>query len=169
MFASILACFLLCAALALLYNLARIDLKTRLLPNKLVFPFALLGVLFHAVLSFGLLPLSAMMIGAALGGGILLGIRTLANAFYKQDTLGLGDVKLMAAAGLWLGPDVLLALTLGAVAGLLHGLGVALWTHHKNKQPVNLARLEIPAGPGFIVGILIGAAVKFQSLPTLLF
>ena len=90
-----------------------------------------------------------------MGGGILYVIRMAGNAYYKQDTLGLGDVKLLAAAGLWLGMEgVVFALTAGAFAGLLHGIFVACYRAIKEKTKPNLNRLMIPAGPGFCIGIV---------------
>lgn len=143
------------AGLIVLIILSVIDLKVWLLPNKWVLTFALLGVAFHALLNFTLLLPHEMIFGALLGCGILYVIRICGNAYYKQDTLGLGDVKLLAAAGLWLGVEgVVIALTAGAFAGLLHGIGFATIKAIKEKSSVNLNRLMIPAGPGFCIGIV---------------
>lgn len=150
-------------ALILLISLSIIDLRTRLLPNALVLPFALLGVAFHITTSWHYLAPLNMAFGAAMGFGILYGIRFIANRIYKQDTLGLGDVKLIAAAGLWLGPDgILMALSLGAFCGMLHGLGVALYQSAKTGQKINLNRLEIPAGPGFALGIILMGLYQYN-------
>jgi leader peptidase (prepilin peptidase)/N-methyltransferase len=149
-----LGCFV--AALGLLLTLSIIDLKTFLLPNPLNLAFAITGVVFHAVNGFELLTPLQMIGGAAAGGGILLVIRYFGNKHYGQDTLGLGDVKLLAAAGLWLGFEgVVTALTLGAAAGLLHGVIYGVYIAIKNKQKPNFSRLVIPAGPGFAVGIVL--------------
>jgi prepilin signal peptidase PulO-like enzyme (type II secretory pathway) len=43
------------SALFLLGMLAIIDFKTMLLPNKYVFPFAILGILFHLSMEFSVL------------------------------------------------------------------------------------------------------------------
>ena len=145
------------AGIALLIHLSTIDLKIRLLPNVYVAAFALCGVMLHFVAP-QFLTFQDMAFGALCGYGFLYALRFVANAYYKQDSLGLGDVKLLGAAGLWLGLNgVLLALTLGAFAGLLHGVGVALYLSVKNKQKPNLSRLAIPAGPGFAVGIVLAA------------
>lgn len=148
----------------LLVALSVIDLRVRLLPDKLVLPFALTGLLFHGLTLFAYSGFIDMALGAVLGGGILYGIRAVANRLYGRDALGLGDVKLMAAAGLWLGDGVLLALSLGAVLGMLHGLAVGLWQSRSTGQPLDLNRLEVPAGPGFALGIAVIALYKFQSL-----
>lgn len=149
---------LLCAiaACGLLVALSVIDLRVRLLPNKLVLPLAILGVIFHTVMGWAHLTPLDMIAGGAMGFGILYGIRYTANRLYKMDTLGLGDVKLMGAAGLWLGPDgVLMALILGAVLGMAHGLIVAFYLSRQSGKKINLNTLEVPAGPGFALGIAV--------------
>jgi leader peptidase (prepilin peptidase)/N-methyltransferase len=150
--------------------LAWIDLRTRLLPNVLVAAFAMLGFIFQTVTLFEHESIQGMAMGALIGGGSLYLIRIVGNYYYKTDTLGLGDVKLMAAAGLWLGSyDILIALTLGALAGVIHG-GAAIgcnWLRGSAAGP--LSTYAVPAGPGFIVGILIAALAKFYGLPHLAF
>lgn len=142
------------AGLVVLVILSAIDLKTWLLPNKWVLTLALLGIAFHGLMKFSLLPVHEMLFGALIGGGMLYVIRIFGNMHYKQDTLGLGDVKLLFAAGLWLGMEgVIIAITAGAFAGLLHGIFVAAFRAIRDKAPMNLKRLMIPAGPGFCVGI----------------
>lgn len=146
----------------LLVTLSIIDLRVRLLPDKLVFSFAVLGILFHVINQFQYLSWKEMGVGLLLGGGLLYVIRLGANRIYQQDALGLGDVKLMGAAGLWLGPDgVLAALVLGSVAGMIHGLVGAVWQGWKIGAPIRLSTLEVPAGPGFAVGIAISALCQF--------
>ncbi|MCB9988506.1 MAG: prepilin peptidase [Rhodospirillales bacterium] len=152
------------AALALLAALSVIDLRTRLLPDKLVAPFALLGLVFHASLSSAILSPAAIVLGGLTGFVTLYLIRAVANRLYKMDALGLGDVKLMAAAGLWLGPDaVMLALSAGAFAGLLHGLGYGLYRAWKTGRKTDFKNLQIPAGPGFAVGIILAGIYRFYE------
>lgn len=151
----VIAILCLAGAIAILAILCVIDMRVRLLPNEFVATFAALGVVFHLATLFRLLPPSQALIGAIAGFGILYLIRMAANAYYKQDSLGLGDVKLLGAAGLWLGPEgVLFAVTAGSFAGLIHGIVYAGWLSWKHKTPYTLHRLKIPAGPGFAVGII---------------
>jgi leader peptidase (prepilin peptidase)/N-methyltransferase len=159
----VLSCLI--GALGVLAALSIIDLRVRLLPNKLVLTFALLGIAFHIVTKNNFVSPQDMVIGAALGYGILFSIRFIANHLYQQDTLGLGDVKLLGAAGLWLGPEgILAAMTIGAFAGMIHGLGVALYTAIRTKSRPSLSRLEVPAGPGFAVGIIAVGLYQFGYL-----
>lgn len=165
----ILSILILLLACGLLLVLAIIDLKTRLLPNVYVFPFALLAPVFHVVTGFSIVSASAMITGGVLGGGSLLLVRGVANRLYKRDTLGLGDVKLMGAAGLWLGADsIFLCIALGAFLGVLHGAGVLLFQRYKTGKASDMKDFSIPAGPGFIAGIILIGMEKFAALPHLL-
>lgn len=160
----IIALICLLSGLSLLILLSIIDLRTYLLPNIYVAPFAFLGLVFHLTTEFYYLELTQILIGGAVGFGTLYLIRAGGNKYYGQDSLGLGDVKLLGAAGLWLGYEgVLFAMTLGALAGLIHGLAYALITKIKTKQPFNITRLTIPAGPGFAVGIICVAGWMYKS------
>ncbi len=154
----------LAAALGVLVALSLIDLRHRILPNTLVFTFAVLGLAFHLATDFRFLPPLSLVWGGLTGFGVLYGIRFMANYVYKQDALGLGDVKLMGAAGLWLGPaQVMFALAAGALASVAHGLLYALWQSARTKTPFNLRRLQIPAGPGFAVGIVVAGYLLFSE------
>lgn len=153
-------------ATGLLLALSVIDLKTRLLPNKLVAPFAATALLFHFSTSWHYMSLSGALLGALIGFCSLYFIRMIANRIYQTDTLGLGDIKLMSAGGLWLGPDMLMmALTIGATASLLHGLGYAIYKAGSNKEKINLSRLQIPAGPGLALGLAITALWQLRDFP----
>ncbi len=161
------ACILL--TLFTLMRLSIIDLKVRLLPNTYVATFFLCGIFFHVLTKSSFtLPLSSFA-GMIAGGGLLLIVRAIANRIYKKDTLGLGDVKLMGAGGVWLGiEDIFLAISIGAFIGLLHGLIYKIHHTRKTGKTIDLSTLSIPAGPGFIAGILIVGIIKFQTLPQLL-
>jgi len=146
--------------------LSYIDLKSRILPNELVLAFAVSGFIFHLTTLFQFNNFIMIIAGAITGGGILFVIRAVGNHFYKEDTLGLGDVKLMAAAGLWLGPEfILIALTAGALAGFFHGAAVAVKLMINMKIKLDIHRLSVPAGPGFAIGILFAAFLKYSGLP----
>lgn len=161
----IIALLCLAGALVILYILSVIDLRDRLLPNELVMGFMSLGLVFHLATLLHYNSFTDMALGAFIGGGILYLIRGTANAYYKGDTLGLGDVKLLGAAGIWLGPEsILIAMTIGAFAGFLHGMAIALHTVGNAKVGMDLRKLSIPAGPGFAVGIVITGIMRFWNI-----
>lgn len=143
------------AAILTLIALSIIDLRHWILPNKLNLTLGLLGAGFHASTGFLFFPPIELLLGGLIGSGILYIVRFFGNRHYQQETLGLGDVKLLGAAGLWLGTEgIVFAITVGAFAGLIHGLVVAFSRALREKRRPNLKRLMIPAGPGFCIGIL---------------
>lgn len=151
-------------AVALLAMLSLIDVRHRILPNEMVAGFATLGMVFHLTTLAEFVSVEEMALGGAIGFLALYLIRYAANKAYGQDALGLGDVKLIGAGGIWLGPDtIMLALAAGALAALLHGVGYAVWQGCRNGARPDLLNLQIPAGPGFAAGIIIGGIVRFWS------
>ena len=122
--------------------LALIDLRTWRLPDALTLPLVGLGV---AASTQGLLPTNLLgaLIGAATGFAVLAGIGWGYRQFRGRDGLGLGDAKLLAAAGAWLGVESLPWLVL--IAAVL-GLALAL----VRTQPVR-AETAVPFGPPLAV------------------
>ncbi|KNC05949.1 prepilin peptidase [Pantoea sp. RIT-PI-b] len=113
------------AALLLLWALivlALIDLEHLLLPDVITLPLLWAGLLFKTL---GWLPgsLHEAVLGAIAGYAVLW----LLAAVYQQirgiDALGMGDAKLLAAMGAWLGwpllPSVLLFASAGAILCVL--------------------------------------------------
>jgi prepilin peptidase CpaA len=86
------------------------DLRSRRIPNWLVFPFLLAGFVVSGALH-GWAGISHSLAGMALGA-LLFG------ALSALGGMGMGDVKLVAAIGAWIGAaQLLIALVLTAFAG----------------------------------------------------
>jgi len=106
-----------------LLALAAIDLRSFILPDRLTLPLIVAG--FVVAYAIGAEQLFHHLIGSAAGFGLLFLLGWLYRRFRGRAGLGLGDAKLLAAAGAWLGwaalPSVLL---IAAVSALL---GVAGW------------------------------------------
>lgn len=107
----------------LLTALAVIDLETGFLPDALTIPLLIAGALANA---FGLFasPLDAA-IGALAGYGAFAGVAFAFRKLRGRDGIGLGDAKLLAGLGAWLGwaalPFIVFVsamLALGAVLAL---------------------------------------------------
>ena len=119
-----------------------IDLDHRILPDAITLNGIWIGVLVSVYLAlpgelparlFGLigveaahpriLALTGSLAGIAFGGGLLWAVR---EAFFKirgVEGMGLGDVKMMAMVGAFLGlPLTLLTILLGSVAGSIAGI-----------------------------------------------
>ena len=97
-----------------------IDLEHHLLPNAITLPGIIVGFVFSL---FGEPGWQSSLIGIAVGAGILWAI---AEAYYRirhEEGLGMGDVKMLAMVGAFLGWQLtLLTLMLASVSGTLIGL-----------------------------------------------
>lgn len=129
---------------AILVALVMVDLRRQLLPDALVLPLLPLG-LAQAWLS-GDIPSSAA--GAVFGGGLLWLVRSLHHRLRRREGLGLGDVKLMAAGGAWVGAAGIGPALLVAALGTLAAVGLAYLI---GRGPGAAGR--IPFGPGLALGI----------------
>jgi leader peptidase (prepilin peptidase)/N-methyltransferase len=109
---------------ALIVALFGTDLETQRLPNVLTLP----GVVIGLALSVWLPPgIAASALGAALGAAILLAIRWVWHWFSGVEAMGLGDVKMVAMIGAFLGwQHVWLVLLLASFAGALVGIALTI-------------------------------------------
>lgn len=123
------------------------DLERRVIPNKILLVAALLGVAIAAATDPAGLPERA--IAAAAAGGLLF-----AAALAYPRGMGLGDVKLAAVMGLFLGRDVAPAILVALLAGSLVGLAMIA------RHGAAARKRAIPFGPflalGGVVGLLAG-------------
>ena len=103
---------------ATLAAISVIDWRTRRIPDLLSLPLIAAGLLWGH--RHGPYPLSDHLLGALLGYATLAVFGWLYFRARGQEGLGLGDAKLFAAAGAWLGwqalPTVLLLSALGGLA-----------------------------------------------------
>lgn len=123
------------------------DLERRIIPNKILLVATVLGVAIAAIGVPGTLPERA--IAAAAAGGVFF----LAALAYPRG-MGLGDVKLAAVMGLFLGRNVAPAIVVALLAGSL--VGLAMIARHGSAA----RKQAIPFGPflalGGVVGLLAG-------------
>lgn len=129
--------------LALLVSLSFIDLDTLRLPDVLVLPLLLVGLV-RALFVPGQPGLSLSILGAVAAGGAFW----LIAKIYPQG-MGFGDVKLAAALGAYLGfPQVFLAVFLASVGGSLWGGLMLIFKKRGLKQ-------QIPFGPYLALGAIL--------------
>jgi leader peptidase (prepilin peptidase)/N-methyltransferase len=123
------------------------DLERRLIPNKILAVAAVLGLAIAAATDPAGLPERAA--AAAAAGGLLL-----AAALAYPRGMGLGDVKLAAVMGLFLGRNVAPAIIVALLVGSAVGLGVIA------RHGAAARKRAIPFGPflalGGVVGLLAG-------------
>lgn len=117
-----------------------IDARTRRLPDWLIFPLMLAGLFnTYLVSQFEALPNA---LATLLGFLSFYLIATLYRRLRGYDGLGLGDAKLLAAAGAWLGPLYLAPVVfVGAVLALVAALILRLLGRQVSLQST------LPLGP----------------------
>jgi leader peptidase (prepilin peptidase) / N-methyltransferase len=103
---------------AFLVPLTLIDLEQRLLPNRLTGPGAALAVVLGLALDPAGEP-ERLAAGAAAGGFFLV-----AALAYPRG-MGMGDVKLAAVLGLFLGREVAVAVLVALIAGVVAGAAIS--------------------------------------------
>jgi leader peptidase (prepilin peptidase) / N-methyltransferase len=132
---------------AALIALAGIDLDHRLLPNKIVYPMAAYGVV--ATLLVEREDLVEHLIAGAGAFAFLLA----ALLAYPRG-MGMGDVKLAGAMGLYLGLSVIPALLTAFLTGSVVGLAIIA------REGTSARKKAVPFGVflaiGGIVGVLVG-------------
>ena len=143
------------------------DLRARLLPDRVTFPGLAAGFLFAfwvpvedgtaALLLrwLGSAPpplvvsVADALLGALLGAGLLFGLGEVWYRLRKVEAMGLGDVKMMAMVGLFLGVKLtVLTLLAGSLAGSLVG-GAFILLARKGAQ------YELPLGSFLALGALL--------------
>ena len=100
------------------------DLDVQRLPNVITLPGIALGIVFSLWTPPGLI---AVVVGAALGAGLLLAVRWGWHRATGVEAMGLGDVKMLAMIGAFLGwRQVFVTLFLASIAGALIGISLAV-------------------------------------------
>jgi len=133
---------------AVLVAVAAIDLDLHIIPNKIVYPAAVWGVVSALLIRASDLP---ELLAWGAGAFLFLFIAALA---YPAG-MGMGDVKLAGVMGLYLGSSVLPALLVAFLSGTV--VGIAVMARHGVAQG---RKMGVPFGPflalGGIVALLVG-------------
>jgi leader peptidase (prepilin peptidase)/N-methyltransferase len=134
------------------------DLDRRIIPNKVLAVASLIGVAIVAVTDPGSIPERAAAAGGA--GGVLF-----IAALAYPGGMGMGDVKLAAVMGLFLGVEVIPAMLIGLLAGSLVGIGMMI------RLGAGARKQAIPFGPflalGGVVALFAGHALIDLYLSTM--
>ena len=125
------------AACAVLVAVTVTDLERRIVPNRIIVPALVVALVVQTVRD----P-SVEWIAAALGAG---GFFLVAALVYPAG-LGMGDVKLAAFLGAWLGAPVVVALFLGSLFAVIPAV-VILARHGRAAR-----KMAIPYGPFLAAG-----------------
>jgi leader peptidase (prepilin peptidase)/N-methyltransferase len=132
---------------ALLIAVAAIDLEHRIVPNKLLLPAAIWALAAWAAVDLDFLP-------EALAAGVGAFAFLLLAALAHPAGMGMGDVKLAGAIGLYLGLAVIPALLVAFLAGSVVGIAIVA------REGAAARKKGVPFAPflalGGFVGLLAG-------------
>ncbi len=115
---------------------AFVDFRTFRIPDAITFRLIAGGLLFNLFLDLRFCSPQEAILGATFGFGFFWGLHWLYHQLKGRDGLGMGDAKLLAALGAWLGWQALPGVALlAAVSGLLGGLVWLFWKKQGYSNP----------------------------------
>jgi leader peptidase (prepilin peptidase)/N-methyltransferase len=133
---------------AFLVPIALIDFDSQIIPNRLTLPAAVIAIVLGTALDPGG-EIERLIAGVA--AGLVLGL----PALLHPKGMGMGDAKLVAVLGLYLGAAVAPAFFIALIVGMVGGVAIMI---RKGAQAGRKTR--VPFGPflalGGVVGVLAG-------------
>jgi leader peptidase (prepilin peptidase)/N-methyltransferase len=138
-----------------LLTLFAIDLEHHLLPNSITLPGIVVGFVFSFLTEPGWF---ASLLGILLGGGVLYAIAEVYYRLRREEGLGMGDVKMLAMIGAFIGWKLtVMTLMLASVAGSI--IGVAIIAAQRGDM-----KYALPFGTFLAVGAALAATVGIPLL-----
>ena len=139
---------LLLAYSASLVIISFIDLRHQIIPDIISLPGILLGLIVVSIFHLNNLTWLDSLTGILAGGGSLFLVGFIFKSIRGKEGMGMGDVKLLAMIGAWMGwrslPYVIL---ISSLAGTLIGGSALLFAGRKFSE-------KIPFGPFLVLGSL---------------
>lgn len=136
-----------------------VDLKEQIIPNRLnllMFEIGLVFVFLHGFTNINIA--LNMLLGMFAGGGIFLLITLLGGLIAGKEAMGMGDVKLMGALGLYFGLQNIIVISV--LAFLIGAIGSVIYMIANKKNADNY----IPFGPFIVISTVITIFVPFSVL-----
>lgn len=124
-----------------------IDFDTQLLPDSITLPLLWAGLLLN--LSATYTDIQSAVIGAVVGYMSLWSVFWIFKLFTGKEGMGFGDFKLLAAAGAWVGWQMLpMTILASSLVGAIVGITLIVFARHGRNIP-------IPFGPYLAAAALI--------------
>ena len=103
-----------------------------------------------------------MLLGMLAGGGIFLAITLIGSLIYGKEAMGLGDVKLMGALGLYFGlSNIIIIAVISFLIGAVIGIILIASKIKKSNE-------YIPFGPFIVIATFICMFIPTEILLTML-
>ncbi len=140
-----------------------IDYKIQIIPNRLNLSIFETGLIFTFIFGMQNLNLAKdMLLGMLVGGGIFLIITLIGGMIAGREAMGLGDVKLMGALGLFFGVvDTAIISVLSFLIGAI--ISIIIILAKKNRKDG-----YIPFGPFIVIATVITIFIPTNTLFTFL-
>ena len=134
----------------MLFSVAVIDFKNSIIPNRLLLTMAETGLLLNLAMD--------MLLGMVVGT-VIFGILTLLGRLVSgKEAMGMGDVKLVAALGLFFGASNILAIS---IISFLLGAIISIILVLSKKRKIDD---YIPFGPFIVIASYIAIFVPFSAI-----
>ena len=140
-----------------------VDLKEQIIPNRLnllIFEIGLVFVFLHGFVNINIA--LNMLLGMITGAGIFMIITLIGGMIAGKEAMGMGDVKLMGALGLYFGFQSIIVISV--LAFLIGAIISVIYMIIKRKT----ADTYIPFGPFIVISSAISIFVPFSTLFTIL-
>ena len=136
--------------ICLLIVLFAIDLELQLLPNVITLPGIVSGLAFSLFTEPGW---QSALIGLLVGGGVLYAVAEIYFRVRHEEGLGMGDVKMLAMVGTFLGWQLtLVTLMMASFAGSIVGVGLIALDRGNMKR-------ALPFGTFLAMGAVLAATI----------
>jgi len=140
-----------------------VDYKIQIIPNRLNLTIFEVGLIFAFI--FGMQNLNIakdMLLGMLAGGGIFLLITLIGGVIAGKEAMGLGDVKLMGALGLYFGRlDIAIISVLSFLIGAI--ISIIIMIARKNRKDG-----YVPFGPFIVLATITAIFIPTNVLYTFL-
>lgn len=136
-----------------------VDYKHCIIPNRLTLTMLEVGLVFAFFEGmFNINFAIDRFLGVLVGGGIFLAITLLGGLFLGKEAMGLGDVKIMGALGLFFGWRIMIIISLIAfLIGAIISIVLLLSKIKKTNE-------YIPFGPFIVIATFMVMYIPFQYL-----
>ena len=140
-----------------------IDYKSQIIPNRLNLTMFEVGIAIAFIYGTSNVAITIdMLLGMFAGGGIFFLITAIGGLIYGKEAMGLGDVKLMGALGLYFGlTNIIIISMMAFLIGAILGILLVIFKVKKSDE-------YIPFGPFIVLSTFICIFVPFETLIVIL-
>ena len=147
----------------MLISLFAIDYKLQIIPNRLNLTIFEVGLVFAFLYGLSDVAISInMVLGMLAGAGMFLALTLLGGLIYGKEAMGLGDVKLMGALGLYFGlANIVIVSLISFLIGAVLSILLIVFKIKKMDE-------YIPFGPFIVIGAFITIFVPYTIIVNIL-